>query len=381
MTQINDIGKLFSMYCPIIFFQKDEPFMPCNFDEIINRSIIRGNNNVILNETTPLDYVKNNWNNNIKLIDIIPDKKNITPEETRKIGNQIICKTNGSYYYDNTEYLDLVYIVTFTWNGTKEPHPFDKEEIVVRLYRPQGTTEIYNVKRVFGSAHGNGLWYDVTLDKFKKGYVRLVSTIENNQTIAYRPVMFSACESHAMYQHARINKRIFSFGNDVTGMDIRWEPNQFVVIYDNEIKLFSDYDANGQKIFTLLNDNLEHFRYKGLIGGMTKHQYWPSDKPYDTINLDGYYKFDGGITNLFTGRYTQVDKKTRALIFTIALATWVLFFGNLIFKEYIDFNLGLTSKLLFSTNIIINIILSLLLLIIGTYIGLEALILNGPDLL
>ena len=376
MSTIDDYAVLFSAYCPIIFFHKDEPFMPCNFEEIINRSVIRGKDNVLLADIDTLNYVKNNWDKNtIELIDIVESKKNVTPEESRKIGNTIICKTNGVYTYNNIDYLDLVYIVTFTWNGTKEPHPFDKEEVVIRLYKPSNSNESYKVKRVFGSAHGNGMWYDVIEDRFRKGFVRLVTTTGTNYK---RPVMFSALESHAMYQHARINKRIFNFGNDVSGMDIRWEPNQFLVMYNDTINLYSE---ETKKLELINGLDLSYYKYDKLIGGIKKNQKWISNKPYDTINLDGYYKLDGGMTNLFTGRYTKVDNRTRVMIFTVAISIWLLFFSNLILKDYVQYTGKFISGEIFILNSVIHIILTVLLLVVGTYIGLEYLILNGPDLL
>ncbi len=32
---MSDIVKLFIKFCPIIYFHKDEPYMPCNFDDLL----------------------------------------------------------------------------------------------------------------------------------------------------------------------------------------------------------------------------------------------------------------------------------------------------------------------------------------------------------
>jgi hypothetical protein len=33
---MSELAKLFIKYCPIFYFYKDEPYMPCDFEDILN---------------------------------------------------------------------------------------------------------------------------------------------------------------------------------------------------------------------------------------------------------------------------------------------------------------------------------------------------------
>lgn len=117
-------------------------------------------------------------------------------------------------------FVDITYNVFFPWNGTLGDHAADNESVVVRLYRAASRTD-YEVVRLFGSAHGNGMWYptDVGGRRLDIGYE------------GARPVVFVARESHAMYVTAGSMKRILGFGDDVCSKAHRWLP-PFALVLD-----------------------------------------------------------------------------------------------------------------------------------------------------
>ena len=79
---MTDIEILFTKYCPIFYFYKDEPYMPANFDDILT---IAG--------LTPETVMKDD----VTLITIPKEKR-----FENKTGNQVLCKTSGFYIFKNT---------------------------------------------------------------------------------------------------------------------------------------------------------------------------------------------------------------------------------------------------------------------------------------
>ncbi len=283
-----EIVKLFIKSCPVIYFYKKEPYMPCNFDDLLKIA------NVSIDDL-----------NNIKLINLPREKRFDHP-----IATQILCKTEGFITVSNRTYIDLVYIITFTWNGTAEEHAFDKEEVVIRLEKNNNE---YEIIRVFGSCHGNGMWWPRTLMDVDP---------ESNKIVIY-----SANESHAMYNEPKVHKRIFGFGNDVCSRDIRWEPTEFVIFMtegDNET--VNIYDLNNN----IIRANVDYFKYPNNIGDLKNNQKWAGIRVYETLDMDSYYKYQGGFDNLFTGIHRVVDYKYRYLARFITGIILMLFFGYLI---------------------------------------------------
>ena len=326
---------LFIKYCPIFYFHKKEPYMPANFDEILKISGI----------TTPSDVL----DANIKMITIPKDKRTKCP-----VATQILCKTSGEFTVKGIKYIDLIYIVTFTWNGTLEEHAFDKEEVIIRV-KYNGTDELF---RVYGSAHGNGMWFNKdTLD------------FDND-----RLIMYSANESHAMYNKPRVHKRMFGFGNDVTGKDKRWEPTQFVIIDNNLQTNVNIYKKDGTQIV----GTYDYFKVNKRIGYNKDSQLWPGalELTYDTLNLDGFYWFQGGIDNLFTGPKKAVSALIRIILRVVVILVWVGFLGYIIFRDvlnYKDHNYSKRELILF---LILHIFLVFGLFLTGTILGLDIFILN-----
>jgi hypothetical protein len=288
MADTETIVQLFIKSKPIIYFYKDEPYLPCDFDNLLNIANVK-------KEDLPTT----------NLINIPKNKRFDHPVST-----QILCKTEGFITVNNRTYIDLVYVVTFSWNGTLEEHAFDKEEIIIRLEKNDNK---FNIIRIFGSAHGNGMWWSSKL-----------VDIENEHYVLY-----SANESHAIYNEPRVHKRIFGFGNDECGADIRWEPTEFVIFnIDNTIKIYNDK-------FVLLNNDASYFGYNREIGNEKNSQTWPGGLTYETLDLDGYYKYQGGFDNLFSGRSKVINTKIRYGLRTICGIIFTLFLGYFIYNNVI----------------------------------------------
>jgi hypothetical protein len=329
---MEELEKLFIKYCPIFYFHKKEPYMPADFDEILKISGLTP-------QTVTTDAVK--------MITIPREKrKNV------KIATQILCKTSGYFKVKGITYCDLIYIVTFSWNGTLEEHAFDKEEVIVRI-RIDGVTS--SLVRVYGSAHGNGMWYNKDRLDFD----------ENK-----RLIMYSANESHAMYNKPRLYKRIFGFGNDVTSKDKIWEPKQFVIIgNDGTVNI---YNKDGTKV----DGNFDYFKVNKNIGNNKNNQQWAGSIEYDTINLDGYYKFEGGIDNLFSGPKAEIKPIWRIILRIVVISAWVGFLGYIIFRDVLNYKnhqISLKETILFS---VLHIFLVLGLFLTGTILGLDIFVLN-----
>ena len=327
LTEI-ELVDLYIKSCPIFYFHKKEPYMPCDFDDMLKISDV------------DIDKFKENYKD-VKMITIPEDKKYNHP-----VGKQVLCKTLGEYTIAGETYIDLMYVLTFTWNGTREPHAFDKEQACVRLFKnPTGTWEVY---KVFGSAHGNGMWWDaVKLDK------------EDNRVILY-----AGNESHALYSIAKTHKRIFGFGDDVCGKDIKWLPTEFVV-FNKDNTIINIY--NNKK--DLIGPNVSYFGYAGNIGNEENNQDWPGSIVFDPINFDGYYKYQGGFDSLFSGHYKVISTSIRYLIRVICGIVWLLFIGYMVYTNMIKSN---TSSIYKKGGIFgLQLLIVAILFVTGAYMSWE----------
>jgi hypothetical protein len=325
----SEISELFIKFCPIVYFHKDEPYFPADFDDILKIANVK-----------PEDLSK------VKMVEIKKKDRFNHP-----VGKQILCKTDGFFTVGAKRYIDMVYVVTFTWNGTRMEHSFDKEEIVVRLLWESNK---WDVLKVFGSSHGNGRWFKRPELSFE----------------GIRPVMYSANESHAMYNEPRVHKRIFGFGNDITGQDKRWEPSEFVV-FGEKVAIYnkSNTPINPSKSY-------EYFLYNGDVGDSNNKQEWAGSIKYDTINLNAHYKFQGGIDNLFNGKGKEISTKIRILVRTLCIIGWVVFTGYLLVPDILDYRANVISAKKMSLMIFLHILLIGCVFISGSYLGIELFVLS-----
>jgi hypothetical protein len=333
---MSEIVKLFIKSCPVFYFYKDEPYMPCNFDDLLKIA------NVSVNDL-----------NNIKLINLPREKRFNHP-----IATQILCKTEGYITVSDRTYIDLVYIVTFSWNGTAQEHAFDKEEVIVRLEKNNNNE--YEIIRIFGSCHGNGMWWH-----------RDSMNVDHDTK---KIIVYPANESHAIYNEPRVHKRIFGFGNDVCGQDIRWEPTEFVIFMtqpnDSLNTSVNIYDINEK----LIRANVDYFKYPHNIGDYKNNQEWPGPLIYETLDMDSYYKYQGGFDNLFTGKHKVVYYKYRYIARIITGIILFLFLGYLI--NYNVIKSPIVGKIKNTGLILLQILIFALIFVASAYISWEIFIIS-----
>ena len=255
-------SKLLIDNCPIIYYNKNEKYMPVDFDDILELSNI---------EKEHLDKI------NIIVIDE-EDKQFNT------VGKQILCKIN------NDEYIDLIYIITYLWCDS---NPFDKSIIIVRL------DANYNFMKLCCCNKENYNWYE------QKDLI-----FDEN-----RPVLFSSSNNHNLYN--KILLSIFkNFDQDYTSKAIKWKPSEFVFYNDKKI-----YDINNN----IINDNFNYYLYDKNIGNEDYYQQFPFSIDYDTNNMEAFYNNNGDIFNLFNLFEYNKNNISIIIGFKLLLLTFILF--------------------------------------------------------
>ena len=189
-----DYLKLFIDNCPIVYFNKQETYMPIDFEDILTVAKIN-----------PINLHK------VNVVYLYEDDEQYTT-----IGKQILCKTTGEIEIDGNKYIDLIYIITYLWSNN---HPFDKSTIIVRLDENKKLIKICCVNKK------KSIWYDNDELEF-----------ENN-----RPILISSLRTHDLYNKKHSIK------------DIKWNPSEFVIYNNKTVKLF---DINGNYIEKNMNHYL-----------------------------------------------------------------------------------------------------------------------------
>ena len=339
---------LFASFQPIVRLHSKEPYRPADLETIVAAGqIVRGDGTP---HEGPLHHCA---------ADCVV---NISPEKGRAVvplAKRVLCRTQGVWTNPGgDQLLDLIYYYTFAWNGTREPHPFDKEEIVVRLERASAQ-DAWKITRVFGSAHGNGMWWNTwEMDK------------DVDVTGTPRVVLYCGLESHAMYHRPGVHKRIFGFGNDVTdSLGHAFLAQELVVMYNGLTSIFDV--ATGNDIHAEHADLVRDYQYAGQVG----HQTWPGSPTFDikSLNFDGYYKFQGGFDNLFTGRRAQIPQPLRL---TVIIATCMAQAAVLCFGLFLIFRHGWSKHQFWQVPLWFLFVACLLLA--TAYLGLEMFVLNAP---
>ncbi len=393
--------NIFFKYCPIIYLHSKEPYMPIRFDDLINGQKYKSTRLIYQNESDNVNMNTDDTDNiNVKmydydkfdhgvlnqicelpineqtkyLIDINADTKCVNVP----ISNQIQCFTKGKYKFQNAndEYIDIFYVTIYGWNGTLAYHAFDVEYIVCSINLTQE-----KVIRVYGSSHGNGMWYD--------------KEIEYEGT---RPIIYAGFESHAMYPRIGTIKRIFGFGNDYLEKGIRYDPNEIILlacknnIYTPENPKYGSHYILLTKQMPLCSDisciivkevYAPYFYFGGVIGSYSNNQTWITNIDWDIMNLDGWFKFEGGFANLFEGRLIKIKYAFQNILLIIGILLWCILlwtlFSNFVFNSSITYK----NQNLNNYNIIYKIVLSLIIIISSLiffittfYIGLKIFVLN-----
>lgn len=218
-----DLESLAEKYKPIVYFHSDEKYFPSTIQDYILNSQLMYKDDVKLEcMTSPHDIVDfNEDTQNLNVSNINYSVKLIDKPERRKYGAEWFVKkteSNKDYYSEkpkfyvyfiqseigNLDIIDIIYLFTYPYNGTLKSHKYDEEICVVKLVN--GVPY-----RIGGSAHGNMRWW---------GY----------GNPSYRPEVYIAKGSHAVYHKPINHTRLFFFGNDVADKGYKVDDYDLVVI-------------------------------------------------------------------------------------------------------------------------------------------------------
>lgn len=309
-----DHGALFARHAPVFWLHGRERYLPVNLEDLMAHGqleidgVVRGPRGhvtpAVLQEVQPTESAL----------------LNIVGLEQIKAGNpdrrRVLGFTEGPYRPAQSVHvpahhvlLDLWYVVLFAFNGTLNRHPVDQECAIVRvLVNTQDGTS--SVRASYGSSHGNGAWFALG------DGLELVDGV--------RPVWYMARGSHALYPTARRHRRLFGFGDDVTQRGQLWDPTEVLVIPRPGQQL-GVITGNPRLVAVLTGEHLEpgadhrHQYAPVLLGTREYNQTMPAQQSRDAHApaLDALYKYQGGVCNLFEGRWAVVKPWQRWL--TVAL--------------------------------------------------------------
>lgn len=379
----NIIEQLAVQYCPIVYFYKDEAYMPSNFADLIKISELYDKDEATSTNPHKRPKFKKLSNPNptpqdLNQNSLISIKKNMV----RKIpvGNEIICRTKGIYKLmnDSDTFIDLLYIVYFAYNGTLDSHIYDNEYIIIRLFTNGDINDFSNwrILKGFGSIHGGGLWHDaINIDK------EVVDGVNH-------PVFYAGNESHAMYHKPGLYKRIFRFGDDNTGKHKRWAPNKLICMVDSRGNQHINIYDYTTKSFNYNPVTDKYYTYSGMIGNINQksNQTWAGSNVYvyipyyyDTVNTLPFSKYEGGVSNLFVGMDKQVSKTVRYGVYWTCFTIWMiitLLALYIFYRMYKPTLKNTKSIAIFSVLSLLIIIGFVLYFIVCFYIGLNFFIIN-----
>ncbi len=207
------IFELAETYKPIVYFHSREPYFPGTTADYIRNSMLMHNDEIILEDindpniiVSPEIGTDGSWYISLKDEEDTDTRRGA---EWFVKGNDVnkylypetpsfeFYAVNGSYeIYGN--YTDIVYTLTYPYNGTLSPHTYDEELCIIRF--KNGVPDMVGL-----SAHGGYDW-------------RPWQWVEKD---GKRPIIFSAKESHAFYFEPKNYHRIFGFGSDLTDRGYR----------------------------------------------------------------------------------------------------------------------------------------------------------------
>lgn len=285
-------SKLFIDNCPIIYFNKKEPYMPVDFSDILDVAEIK-----------PTNLHK------VNIVYLYEQDKTYN-----KIGKEILCKTNGEIEIDGEIYIDLIYIILYLWSSDKE-HPFDKSIIIIRLNKN------YEIHKICCLNKNEYIWYDKDEIIF-----------ENN-----KPVLFSSLKTHNI-----LNK-------DITfKKDIKWVPSNLIIFEEKNKDSFNNIhiiDSNNNKV----DKDVSYYLYDKNIGNENFNQQMPSSVQFDIVKKEAFYNYNGDLFNLFNDYKTGISF---GFILKIFLFLFILFMIYSDIKKY-HFNLFNISYIIITISLII----------------------------
>lgn len=237
--------EILEKYHPVFWFYSSERYFPCNMKDYISNCSLQYKGQTIV----PYGKLTAGMITDPKINTLLgpPYTRNsdfvlVMENEDFKIGNKEFIqgyKSTGLNKYpvpvfayvnhvesDFESYTDVVLMMLYAFNGTRESHTFDSEFVTVRY--DNKANDLYGI---YMSEHGGGRWVPkselemYTDPKTKKQY----------------PVVYIANESHATYPHAGKYPRIFNFGSDFCNKGFFWSPQKYVILPKDKESLPEEY--------------------------------------------------------------------------------------------------------------------------------------------
>lgn len=111
---------------------------------------------------------------------------------------------------ETTSFIDIIFLLHFSYNGTWSPHDYDVEYVTVRV-----NLDTQQLHKVYLSSHGGGSWIS-----------------PNNMEIfeGSHPVAYVASQSHALYHRPGVVERMLNFGSDYTDKGYFWDASVFTIL-------------------------------------------------------------------------------------------------------------------------------------------------------
>lgn len=216
-----DIAK---KYSPILLFHQNEKYFPVTIhDYIVNSKLIKNKtviaetlvdpNEIVQSTHDPLLINTNQFQPQFYLQLKCKIDKTINRGCEWFVKNNSINKTelpqtpvyytfiHNGHHDSIGNFIDIVYVITYCYNGTLLSHSYDSENITIRFIIKDDTAV---PSKVALSTHEGHCWYD---------YSEFSTTIDSKINVHV------AKSSHAMYPTPRTRKRLFGFGSDCVSCD------------------------------------------------------------------------------------------------------------------------------------------------------------------
>ena len=188
--------ELYTKYLPIVYLHSNEQYQPVQVSNYIkNCRLVKETTDNVVMETisNPDDILKYDNKYYLELKDV----KSRKGDKDKK--QYFYCFSNKGNDNFNGSFIDLTYVLCYSYNGTLSPHDFDTESVTIRLDKNK------KILKIVLTSHGNYVTYNPNQIEFE----------------GHRPVVYSAWESHAFYPKPENYRRMFNFGNDVCERGIR----------------------------------------------------------------------------------------------------------------------------------------------------------------
>jgi len=276
-TQTNQSNQqLIEQYAPIVYFHKDEKYLPLDINIILQNSTLKDftTNQII---TSP---------SNRELYDFAKS------HDFKPIGNgNVVLSIDDSLYNHSYPLQDqpiyavvrekdektyITYIILFPYNGDYTilrhgkagSHPGDLEHYTVELDKDK------NLTRVHFSAHGyqDGRWVSKDQVQFEHG----------------RIVVFSALNGHGLYHKDGMAFRIGGLANDYLERGPRWNPKVNEIFARTNPNF--NIDTMGWTVYNgRIGGSLDKPNTEGIMGIEDKNWYGPDGSMFDELD-ESFYK-------------------------------------------------------------------------------------------